>query len=130
MPRWRSRWRFRFGNLAEVRYFLKQLDYLSNQHSTNTSNLSPLTFHLSHWHEAKQRTLEKYATSKCLDVMRHFFADFEATHKAFYRSDLQEFVFESNIEDFIAADGNSVFVSTIHKAKDVSSNRLSDVAGA
>ena len=108
---------FRFGNLVEVRYFLKQLDYLSNQPLNNTSNLSLLTFHLSHWHEAKRRTLEKYATSKCLDVMRHFFADFEATHKVYYRSDLQEFVFESNIEDFIAVDGKSVFVSTIHKAK-------------
>ena len=49
--------------------------------------------------------------------MNHFFTDFEVTHKAFYRSDLREFIFESDIEDFIAADDRSLFVSTIHKAK-------------
>ena len=49
--------------------------------------------------------------------MRRFFADFEAIHRVYYRSDLQEFIFESNIEDFIASDDKSVFVSTIHKAK-------------
>ena len=30
---------------------------------------------------------------------------------------MREYIFESNIEDFIAADDKSVFVSTIHKAK-------------
>ena len=49
--------------------------------------------------------------------MKHFFSDFEATHKTYYRSDLHEYIFESNIEDFIATDDKSVFVSTIHKAK-------------
>jgi len=69
------------------------------------------------WHEAKRRTLETYASSTCLSVMKHFFADFEVTHKFYYRSDLHEYIFESNIEDFIASDEKSVFVSTIHKAK-------------
>jgi ATP-dependent DNA helicase RecQ len=49
--------------------------------------------------------------------MQHFFADFEETHGSLYRSDLREYIFESNIEDFISADEKSVFVSTIHKAK-------------
>ena len=97
---------FRFGNLAEVRYFLK--------YATSTDGIS---ISKDQWEEAKKRTLDRYATSKCVNVMRHFFADFEATHKIYYRSDLQEFIFESNIEDFITADGNSVFISTIHKAK-------------
>ena len=47
----------------------------------------------------------------------HFCADFEATHRTLYRSDLTEYLAESNIEDFIATDDTSVFVSTIHKAK-------------
>ena len=96
---------FRFGNLAEVRYFLKQLG--SNDISISKEK----------WQEAKQRTLDTYATSTCLGVIKHFFADFEATRQVYYRSDLREYIFESNIEDFIAADDKSVFVSTIHKAK-------------
>lgn len=97
---------FRFGNLAEVRYFLKQL-----------GKKDEVTISKEKWQEAKQRTLDTYATSSCLSVMRQFFADFEATRQFYYRSDLHEFIFESNIEDFIAADDKSVFVSTIHKAK-------------
>ena len=97
---------FRFGNLAEVRYFIKQL-----------GENKEVTISKKNWQEAKKCTFETYASSTCLGVMRRFFADFEAIHKDYYRSDLREFVFESNIEDFIASDGKSVFVSTIHKAK-------------
>ena len=97
---------FRFGNLAEVRYFLKQLGVKDE-----------VTISKEKWNEAKQRTLDTYASSTCLSVMQHFFSDFEITHQFYYRSDLREYIFESNIEDFIAADDKSVFVSTIHKAK-------------
>lgn len=97
---------FRFGNLAEVRYFLKQL-----------GNRSEVLIAKEVWEKAKQRTIEAYASSACLSVMKHFFADFEGTHQFYYRSDLYEYIFESNIEDFIAADERSVFVSTIHKSK-------------
>ena len=97
---------FRFGNLAEVRYFLKQLD-LKNE----------VTISKERWQEAKQRTLDMYASSTCRSVMQHFFSDFEITHNSYYRSDLREYIFESDIEDFITADNKSVFVSTIHKAK-------------
>ena len=100
---------FRFGNLAEVRYFLKQLKQLGkNDDISITKEI---------WQAAKQRTLDTYATSTCLNIMQHFFTDFEITHKTYYRSDLREFIFESDIEDFIVSDDKSVFVSTIHKAK-------------
>ena len=97
---------FRFGNLAEVRYFLRQL-----------GKNDEVTILKGRWQEAKQQTLETYSTSTCLSVMKQFFADFEVTHQFYYRSDLREYIFESNIEDFIAADEMSIFVSTIHKAK-------------
>ncbi|UKK47252.1 RecQ family ATP-dependent DNA helicase [Prevotella sp. E9-3] len=97
---------FHFGNLAEVRYFLKQL-----------GDIDEVTIPKEKWDVAKKRTLETYASSTCLNVMKHFFSDFEITHQSYYRSDLREYIFESNIEDFIAADDKSVFVSTIHKAK-------------
>ena len=121
---------FRFGNLAEIRYFLKQL------------GRSEISISKERWQEAKQHTLETYASSTCIDIIKHFFADYETTHPFYYRSDLQEYIFESNIEDFIATDDKlaikreqndacinfvecdetqqdvkSVFVSTIHKAK-------------
>ena len=96
---------FRFGNLAEIRYFLKQLGQ------------DEISISYEKWHEAKKRTLETYSSSTCLNAIKHFFADFEATRQIYYRSDLREFIFESYIEDFIAADDKSVFVSTIHKAK-------------
>ena len=88
---------FRFGNLAEVRYFLKQL-----------GNKEEAAISTERWKEAKRRALETYATSTCLSIMKHFFDDFEATHRTYYHSDLREYIFESNIEDFIAADSRSV----------------------
>lgn len=97
---------FRFINLAEVRYFLKQIGH--NEDGTISQE---------QWHTAKERTIAAYETSTCLDIMRRFFADFETTHKTFYRSDLREFALESNIEDFISTKKNTAFVSTIHKAK-------------
>lgn len=97
---------FRFVNLAEVRYFFKQLG------KNEDGSISR-----AKWDEAKCLTEEAYATSSCLDLLKQFFADFEATNTTFYRSDLREFALESNIEDFIANEDNTVFVSTIHKAK-------------
>ena len=101
---------FRFINLAEVRYFLKQLAQIHGGVIGKTE-----------WSEAKSKTEQMYANSKCIEVMRHFFHDFETTHETsqhtFYQSDLSEFAFESDIEDFIATEKNTVFVSTIHKAK-------------
>lgn len=97
---------FRFGNLAEVRYFIKQI-----------GKDDEVTISKEKWQEAKKITLKTYASSTCLGVMRRFFADFEAINRVYYRSDLREFIIESEIEDFIASDDKSVFVSTIHKAK-------------
>lgn len=99
--------KFRFGNLAEVRYFLKQLN--QNERSATISE--------QQWQNAKQRTLDTYANSNCINLMKRFFTDFETTHKTFYSSDLKEFIFESDIDDFISTDDNTVFVSTIHKSK-------------
>ena len=97
---------FRFINLIEVRFFLEQLGYAEDG-----------VISQKQWTEAKRRTKEIYASSRCLEPLRQFIADFEATHETFYRSDLHEFIMESNIEDFIAPKDGTIFVSTIHKAK-------------
>ena len=97
---------FSFYNLLIVRHFLIGL-------SADTGSTIPKTL----WNQAKQHTLDTFRDSSCLDILLHFCADFEATHRTLYRSDLTEYLAESNIEDFIATNDTTVFVSTIHKAK-------------
>ena len=98
---------FRFSNLAEVRYFLKHVN--QNQDSPVISD--------EQWMQAKQDTLLAYETSTCLEYIKVFFEDFEKINRVKYRSDLMEYVFESNMEDFCGKDHQTVFVSTIHKSK-------------
>ncbi|MBR1784085.1 MAG: RecQ family ATP-dependent DNA helicase [Bacteroidales bacterium] len=95
---------FKVINLAEVRYFMKK---------TGTE----ATVGRGLWDEAKRMTEQAYATSSCLDVVRRFWHDFEATHHTLYRSDLREFALESDISDFVTAEQGAIFVSTIHKSK-------------
>ena len=97
---------FSFSNLLIVRHFLLGL-------SADMGSTIPKTL----WNQAKQHTLDTFRDSSCLDILLHFCDDFEATHRTLYRSDLMEYLAESNIEDFIATDDTTVFVSTIHKAK-------------
>ena len=97
---------FQFIHLAETRYFLKQLGPATD------GIITP-----SQWDTAKRRTLSTYAGSRCLELLQTFFTQFESTRKAIYRSDLDEFLFESNIEDFYPTPADTVTVSTIHKAK-------------
>lgn len=101
---------FCFANIAEVRYFLNQLGQIHGG-----------VIGKPEWSEAKSKTEQMYGNSRCMEVMRNFFRAFETTHETsqhtFYQSDLLEFVFESDIEDFVATEKNTVFVSTIHKAK-------------
>ncbi|MBQ9473557.1 MAG: RecQ family ATP-dependent DNA helicase [Bacteroidales bacterium] len=96
---------FRFINLAEVRYFTKHLAGSGTVISNDA------------WQAAKERTLNTYSTSKLLPAMHQFWDDFETTNRTIYRSDLRQFLLESDVDDFIAADSQRVFVSTIHKAK-------------
>jgi ATP-dependent DNA helicase RecQ len=51
-------------------------------------------------------------------VCNNIIKDFEATNpKKKYKSDLEVFIRESKLEDFFNENGETVFVSTIHKAK-------------
>lgn len=98
---------FHFGNLAEVRYFLRQID----------KELASPVISDDLWEKAKEKTLKSYQTSTCLDYIREFITLFEKTNPTKYRSDLADFVWESNLEDFCGDGKQTVFVSTIHKAK-------------
>ncbi len=98
---------FRFYNMMEIRYFLKKI-------GDNTT--SPLISD-ELWNDAKQKTIQKYKESSCLEYVQNFFTAFEKTNKSKYYSDLNEFLFESKLEDFCGEGDATIFVSTIHKAK-------------
>ncbi len=98
---------FQFTNIAEVRYFIKQLDY---QHT------SPL-ISTEQWQKAKNATFVTYAQSEALPYLRKCIELFEQTNKAIYYSDFMEYLHESSVEDFCDVSGAEVVVSTIHKAK-------------
>jgi len=99
---------FSLYNLLEVRFFLSQL------------NLADDVFIISDevWENAKRELINKFRNSTKLDVCKNIIQDFEATNpKKKYKSDLEVFIRESKLEDFFNENGETIFVSTIHKAK-------------
>ncbi|PPL02681.1 RecQ family ATP-dependent DNA helicase [Parapedobacter indicus] len=99
---------FNLYNLAEVRYFLAAL------------NMADDTFLISDdsWSAAKRSVADRFKNSTQLEVCTNLISDFEATNpKRKYRSDLAVFIRESKLEDFLNQHGETIFVSTIHKAK-------------
>jgi ATP-dependent DNA helicase RecQ len=99
---------FNLYNLAEVRFFLSQL------------NLADDVFIISDdvWNSAKQELKERFRNSTRLELCNNLIRDFEETNpKKKYKSDLDVFIRESKLEDFFNENGETIFVSTIHKAK-------------
>lgn len=99
---------FNLYNLSEVRFFLSQL------------NLADDVFVISDdvWANAKRELINKFRNSTKLEVCNNIIRDFEATNpKRKYKSDLEVFIRESKLEDFFNENGETIFVSTIHKAK-------------
>ena len=101
---------FRFINLAEVRYFFKQLG--NSEDGTISHKL---------WETAKTLTEKAYANSHCLEAIKKFFYNFETIHRTFYRSDLREFTLESSIEDFWKRKTTHISSALYIKRKDVNS---------
>ncbi len=99
---------FRLYNLLEIRAFLNAID--RNLHSPVISD--------DIWKNAKKELFSNYHNSACVDNVRRLILDFEATHSVKYRTDLEEFLRESNFEDFYdEQDRETIYVSTIHKSK-------------
>lgn len=99
---------FSLYNLQEVRFFLSQL------------NLADDVFIISDdvWAKAKWELINRFRNSTKLEVCNNIIKDFEATNpKKKYKSDLEVFIRESKLEDFFSENGETIFVSTIHKAK-------------
>ncbi|MDO9634863.1 MAG: 3'-5' exonuclease, partial [Paludibacter sp.] len=61
---------------------------------------------------------DKFHRSNKLEICNNIIRDFEITNpKKKYKSDLEVFIRESKLEDFFNEGGETIFVSTIHKAK-------------
>lgn len=99
---------FNLSNLLEIRFFLDTLKIICD---------SPL-ISSEEWNKAKKVLTGKFSGSTKLEICMNLMRDFESTNtKAKYFSDLEVFIRESNLEDFIKREGETIFVSTIHKAK-------------
>jgi len=99
---------FSLYNLNEVRYFLSHLN-LADDVYTITDEI---------WLNAKREVVNKYRHSNKLEILGNIVRDFEASNpKRKYKSDLEVFIRESKLEDFYSENGETILVSTIHKAK-------------
>ena len=99
---------FNLYNLLEVRSFLNYLQ------------LDDEVFIISNdiWENAKRQLINSFRKSTKLEICVNIIKDFEATNPVIkYKSDLEVFIRESRLEDFFNEQGETIFVSTIHKAK-------------
>lgn len=98
---------FQMYNLAEIRFFLKQID----------NRLKTPVISDALWEDAKKRLENSYNKSSCYEICLKMLLDFEKINKTKYRMDLEEFIKESKYEDFYTEEKETVSVSTIHKSK-------------
>ncbi|WP_235208359.1 ATP-dependent helicase [Saccharicrinis fermentans] len=99
---------FSLYNLVEVRYFIEQLGFAEEKYTITDEN----------WKAAKRKLWNHYKESSKIDICINMIKDFELSNpKKKYQSDFEVFVRESKLEDFVSTNGETIFVSTIHKAK-------------
>ncbi len=99
---------FNLLNLLEIRFFIHALKLEENTFTIDEEN----------WAEAKKQLKEKYFNSTNYETCLNIIRDFEITNnKRKYKSDLDIYIRESKLEDFINSNGDIIFVSTIHKSK-------------
>ena len=100
---------FRLYNLAEVRFFLKRIDTLVGTSPVISYDI---------WKRVKNELEEMYGNSACIENVRNMISEFEQVNTySKYRTDLEEFIKESQYEDFYSDDKETIYVSTIHKTK-------------
>lgn len=99
---------FNLYDLLEMRYFVEQI---------NSDISSPkIGDHI--WEKSKQELQKKFGNSTKIEIVNRLIKEFEETNKyGKYKSDLALFIKESKLEDFLPQDGETIFISTMHKAK-------------
>ncbi len=99
---------FSLNNLLEIRFFLSQLNLSDDVYIINDDT----------WEVAKKELAKKFGNSNKLPICNNIISDFEVTNpQKRYKSDLELFIRESQLEDFYNENGETIIVSTIHKAK-------------
>ncbi|NJD02463.1 MAG: ATP-dependent helicase, partial [Ruminiclostridium sp.] len=99
---------FSLYNLVEVRYFLEQLQLSGEGYTIDDDT----------WDKAKRNLSQMFAGSTSLELCSNIIRDFEAVNpKNRYKTDLEIFIRESQLEDFYGENIETIFVSTIHKTK-------------
>ena len=99
---------FNIYNLLEIRYFLSRLALDAGIYTISDDV----------WAEAKRELRQRFRHSLNLETITNIIRDFEAiNHETKYISDLEIFIRESSLEDFVGENRETIYVSTIHKAK-------------
>lgn len=99
---------FSLQNLLEVRFLLNEINM-----GEDVKIISDEV-----WANAKSEIRRKFLHTSQLDVLNNLIKQFEDSNsKKKYKSDLEVFIRESKLEDFYNENGETIFVSTIHKAK-------------
>ncbi len=95
-------------NLLEVREFVKMLNLKDGMR----------TIDIESWEKAKRNFRDKFQDSSKREVCISMIEVFERNYpKTRYVSDLEIFIKESHLEDFINGRQETILVSTMHKAK-------------
>jgi len=99
---------FGLQNILEVRFLLDQINIADDVKIISDEV----------WAETKSELRKRFQRSSTLEVCINIIKQFENSNsKKKYKSDFQVFVRESKLEDFYTESGETIFVSTIHKAK-------------
>lgn len=99
---------FNLYNLLEIRFFLQQFNSEDEMYSISDEA----------WKKAKWALVNTFSRSTMLSACKNIIKDFEQTSpQKKYKSDLETFIRESKLEDCFNENGETISVSTIHKAK-------------
>lgn len=98
---------FRLCDMDEMRFFNRILGSQAEVHLIDEVC----------WAEAKQAIKNEYCEATSWEICRGIIQNFEQLYPCKYRSDWETYLFESKLEDFYAVRGETIVVSTIHKAK-------------
>lgn len=98
---------FYLGNLDEIHYFTQALELRPDTYQINDER----------WEKAKRELKTAFETSPSWHICRKIVLTFEQAYPRKYQSDWNTYLFESKLEDFYTIQGETILVSTIHKAK-------------